>query len=121
MAMSARFLKTIEQTERQAYWGRMRCVGEIGQGCSAFRVQFHPHTPHGSHRHPDHDELIYVIAGSIRQIIDDETQVLNAGESAIIPRGTWHFAQPLVDGTEVLVVVDGAHHGYVAEEAEPTA
>lgn len=50
--------------------------------------------PHGGERHPDGDELLYVISGRITVIVEEEgverTIDVSAGEGFIVPRGTWH-------------------------------
>jgi mannose-6-phosphate isomerase-like protein (cupin superfamily) len=44
--------------------------------------------------HPEADEVIYIVSGSIDLIIDEpagERLVpIQAGEAAIVPRGMWH-------------------------------
>jgi mannose-6-phosphate isomerase-like protein (cupin superfamily) len=54
--------------------------------------------PHNGERHRDGDELLIVIAGRVRVLIDDEpaeSLEVGAGEVCIVPQGCWHRVQPL--------------------------
>jgi quercetin dioxygenase-like cupin family protein len=49
--------------------------------------------PHGGERHPDGDEVLYLIAGRARVIFPDDAEPeidLLPGEVLIVPRGVWH-------------------------------
>jgi mannose-6-phosphate isomerase-like protein (cupin superfamily) len=50
--------------------------------------------PHGGERHPDGDELLYLISGRVSVILEREgtehSVVLQPGQAVIVPRGTWH-------------------------------
>ena len=55
--------------------------------------------PHRGELHPDGDEFLYVVSGSMELILDDgderaegtETKVLiGPGDAYIVPRGVWH-------------------------------
>ena len=55
--------------------------------------------PHRGEMHPDGDEFLHVVSGSMNLILDDgevenigrETVVvLRAGEACVVPRGVWH-------------------------------
>ncbi len=49
-----------------------------------------PGAGHFFHKHPDQDEVLYVIEGSIEQWLLEEKQVLNAGDSVFVPAGVIH-------------------------------
>jgi mannose-6-phosphate isomerase-like protein (cupin superfamily) len=55
--------------------------------------------PHGGEVHPDGDEFLYIVNGTMELILDDgderavgaETKVLmRSGDAYIVPRGIWH-------------------------------
>lgn len=59
--------------------------------------------PHGGEVHPDGDELLYVVSGTMELILDDgdeetvgpeTTVVLRAGDAYVVPRGVWHRLEP---------------------------
>jgi mannose-6-phosphate isomerase-like protein (cupin superfamily) len=47
-------------------------------------------------RHPDGDELVYVLSGRVEFVLDNDRQrhttTLRAGQAAIVPAGAWHRA-----------------------------
>ena len=45
---------------------------------------------HNFHKHPDQDEILIVLSGSITQYVGEEMQLLQAGDSAYVPRNTVH-------------------------------
>jgi quercetin dioxygenase-like cupin family protein len=54
---------------------------------------------HNFHKHPDQEEVIYVVAGQVEQWLEAEKQILNPGDSIFIPKDMVHasfntFAQP---------------------------
>jgi quercetin dioxygenase-like cupin family protein len=54
---------------------------------------------HNFHKHPDQEEVIYVVAGQVEQWLETEKQILNPGDSVFIPKDVVHasfntFAQP---------------------------
>jgi quercetin dioxygenase-like cupin family protein len=54
------------------------------------RVKMPPGRAHQFHRHPEMEEIIYVISGTAEQWVDSEMRVLHAGDSAHIPRDVVH-------------------------------
>jgi len=48
--------------------------------------------PHNGEMHPDGDELLYVISGSVEVTWDgsSDSLVLGPDDSCIIPKGEWH-------------------------------
>lgn len=45
---------------------------------------------HGFHRHPELEEIIYVLSGQVEQWVEQEMRLLGPGEIAHIPRGVVH-------------------------------
>ena len=50
--------------------------------------------PHDGEMHPDGDELLFLVSGSVEVMleVDSEWQsrTLQAGEACIVPKGVWH-------------------------------
>jgi mannose-6-phosphate isomerase-like protein (cupin superfamily) len=55
--------------------------------------------PHNGEMHPDGDEFLYVVNGTMDLILDDGDQksveattavTLRSGDAYVVPRGTWH-------------------------------
>ena len=53
-------------------------------------VKFDPGSGHNFHKHPNQEEVIYVIDGEIEQWVDQEKRRLRAGDSAFIARNVVH-------------------------------
>lgn len=49
-----------------------------------------PRQGHSFHKHPDQEEVLYVISGRIEQWIDREKRILGPGDAAFVPAGTVH-------------------------------
>ena len=50
-------------------------------------------SPHGGERHPDGDEILYLISGRARVVYldsDEPDTELLPGDGLIVPRGVWH-------------------------------
>ena len=65
------------------------------------RVHMPPGKAHQFHRHPELEEIIYVISGQAEQWVAEEMRVLHPGEMAHIPKDVIHgtynpFEEPLV-------------------------
>jgi mannose-6-phosphate isomerase-like protein (cupin superfamily) len=75
--------------------------------------------PHRGEVHPDGDEFLYVVSGTIELILDDgderavgmETRVaLRAGDAYVVPRGVWHQLETL-EPTHLVHVTPGPNGG----------
>lgn len=45
---------------------------------------------HGFHRHPDQEEFLYVISGTIEQWIGEKRRIISSGDSCFVPMDTVH-------------------------------
>lgn len=54
------------------------------------RVHIPPGKGHAFHKHPEMEEIIYVLSGACEQWVDKEKRLLKPGESAHIPMGMVH-------------------------------
>jgi mannose-6-phosphate isomerase-like protein (cupin superfamily) len=76
--------------------------------------------PHGGEVHPDGDEFLYVVSGTMELILDDgdaraagvETKVeLRSGDAYIVPSGVWHRLESL-EPSYLIHVTPGPNGGY---------
>lgn len=91
-------------------WGRIkwRVSPDVrpDASMSAGDVVVFPNKGHDRHNHPDSDELIYVVSGRGRQMIDDaEPFPIAAGSMFYIPRGVFHSTHNSGWDNLVLLVV----------------
>jgi oxalate decarboxylase/phosphoglucose isomerase-like protein (cupin superfamily) len=62
-----------------------------GASSSLGEVIVNPGKGHARHNHPGADEVIYVISGEGKQMVDDgEPFAIKEGDSVYIPKGSWH-------------------------------
>jgi quercetin dioxygenase-like cupin family protein len=53
-------------------------------------VIFAPGQGHSFHKHPDQEEVIYIIAGRLEQWAEREKRILGPGDAVFLPRGMVH-------------------------------
>lgn len=47
------------------------------------------------HKHEEEDELFWVVEGQMKMVFDEKTEIVNAGECIIVPKGVYH--QPIAE------------------------
>lgn len=74
---------------RTNFW---MCRPEItaAEGLQICRAALPPGEGHHFHRHPELEEVIYVLEGEVEQWVEKEMRILKPGEVAHIPRGVVH-------------------------------
>ena len=67
---------------------------------------------HDFHKHPNQQEVIYVLEGEIEQWVEDSRTILGAGEAAFVPMDTVHatfLADNAPKPARLLVVLGPSH------------
>ena len=81
--------------------------------------------PHGGEVHPNGDEFLFVVNGTMELILDDgderavgvETKVvLRAGDAYVVPRGVWHRLES-VEPSYLIHVTPGPDGGHRPRES----
>jgi quercetin dioxygenase-like cupin family protein len=72
-----------------------------------------PGKGHSFHKHPDQEEVLYVVAGTIEQWLDREKRTLTAGDAVFIPANEIHASFNIGEGDAKLVVIFGPCVGEV--------
>jgi len=65
--------------------------------------------PHNGEVHPDGDEILYVISGSVRVTGDSEPDApveLGPGQACIVHKGEWHLVK-LLEPTQLIHITPG--------------
>jgi mannose-6-phosphate isomerase-like protein (cupin superfamily) len=66
--------------------------------------------PHGGEMHPDADEVLFLLSGTVDVVIEDDggeqLHELRARQGIVIPRGKWHRVIPR-EPSELLSVTPG--------------
>jgi len=69
------------------------------------RVHIPPGQGHAFHKHPEMEEIIYVLEGTAEQWVDREKKILTAGHSAHIPADMVHGTYNVGDGTLTVLAI----------------
>ncbi len=56
------------------------------------------------HGHPNCNEVIHLIRGSVEQSVGDELFDMQAGDTAFIPRGSQHQTRNIGNGEAIMIV-----------------
>lgn len=73
------------------------------------RVHIPPGQGHAFHRHPEMEEIIYILSGTCEQWVEKEKRILGAGEIAHIPKNVVHCSFNIgADGLQVLAILSPA-------------
>lgn len=96
-------------------WGRVAALcSPSGTGAKEIAIlegHLLPNKGHDFHKHPNQEEVIFVLSGQIEQWIDKEKQILGPGDSAFIPPGTVHASFNAGDGEANILAIFGPSVG----------
>ena len=86
---------------------RWLCQGEFSdlQGLAFGEAIFPAGGGHGPHRHPNAEEILYVLRGGALQGIGDAQRELAPGDVALVRRDEVHWTRSIGDEPLVLLVV----------------
>jgi len=89
-----RFVTAAEMQVEPSPWGPHEWLSRPGLTAAEellmVRVLMPAGRAHQFHRHPEMEEIIYVVSGTAEQWVDREKRILRAGDSAHIPRNMVH-------------------------------
>jgi quercetin dioxygenase-like cupin family protein len=81
------------------------------QNLTLLEGRFAPGQGHSFHKHPDQEEILYIVAGRIELWIEQERRILQPGEAAFMPAGTVHAAFNAADTNSRLLAILGPSAG----------
>lgn len=92
--MKGAFLPKNEMVRDSFDWGEIawasRPENTESKQLAILDVTIIPGMGHNFHRHPEQEEMIYVLEGEIEQWIEKEKKVLTAGDAVFINKGVVH-------------------------------
>ncbi|MDH3441007.1 MAG: cupin domain-containing protein [Gammaproteobacteria bacterium] len=71
-------------------------------------------SPHNGERHPDGDEVLYLIAGKVRVVfVDGEHDDIDVspGDGLIVPKGIWHRVD-ILEPSQIVYLTPGPNNEY---------
>jgi len=109
--MTGKFVLSKDTPQEQLDWGSLRWMchppsTDAGQ-LTVIEVTLQPGKGHDFHKHPDQEEVIYVVSGGVEQWLDTERKDLNAGDSLFIPADTVHATFNVGTDPAVLLAILG--------------
>jgi quercetin dioxygenase-like cupin family protein len=109
--MSGKFTMAKETEPEVLDWGRLGWLSHPpSTGAShltVIDVTLTPGKGHDFHKHPDQEEVLYVVAGEVEQWVDREKRILGPGDSAFVPADMVHASFNVGDGDAKIVAILG--------------
>jgi quercetin dioxygenase-like cupin family protein len=92
--MMGKFITSTEAKRQELEWGSLAWLSSPAV-CGAkdlvvIEVTLSPGRGHDFHKHPNQEEVIYVMEGEIEQWVDQEKRMLRPGDSAFIGADVVH-------------------------------
>ena len=101
-------------------WGRLRWLCNpptTGAGdLTVIDVTLLPGKGHDFHKHPEQEEVILCVSGSVEQWVDREKRILAPGDSAFIPAGVVHASFNVGTSEAKVVAILGPCRGAIGYE-----
>lgn len=92
-------------------WGKLRWMSSPpatgAKDLSVIEVNINPGAGHDFHKHPDQEEVIYVIAGEVEQWVEQDKRILGPGDSVFIGAGVVHASFSIGDAEAKLLAILG--------------
>ena len=109
--MAGKFITAGETQPATLDWGRVGWLSNPALTAAArlavVEAHLFPGKGHDFHKHPDQEEVIFLVAGRIEQWIDRDKRVLGPGDAAFIPAGVVHASFNVGDGEAKLLAIFG--------------
>ena len=71
-------------------------------------------SPHGGERHPDGDEILYLVSGRVRVVfIEDPIDDIevNPGDGLVVPKGLWHRVD-ILEPSQIVYMTPGPNNEF---------
>jgi quercetin dioxygenase-like cupin family protein len=109
--MTGKFISSIEVRREELPWGSLAWfsspVASNAKDLVVLEVTLSPGGGHNFHRHPNQEEVIYVIEGEIEQWVDHDKRTLQPGDSAFIGKDVVHASFNLSELNAKLLAILG--------------
>jgi quercetin dioxygenase-like cupin family protein len=109
--MTGKFIGSTEVRREELAWGSLGWFSSPAASNSkdlvVLEVRLRPAGGHNFHKHPNQEEVIYVIEGEIEQWVDKEKRMLGPGDSAFIAADVVHASFNVSDHNAKLLAILG--------------
>ena len=117
--------RAADEIVRDEYdWGTFAAISSPADGAERImtvEATFLPGKSHAFHRHPNQEEVIYVLSGEIEQWVEDERRTLCAGDAVVIPAAVVHASYNVSDGEAKIIAILSPCVGEAGYEVEDLA
>jgi quercetin dioxygenase-like cupin family protein len=118
--MGGKFVIAKETKPEVLDWGKLGWMSNPpntgARQLTVIDVTLSPGKGHDFHKHPDQEEVIYVVAGKVEQWVDREKRLLQRGDCAFIPADMVHASFNVGDGEAKIVAILGPCVGAIGYE-----
>lgn len=109
--MTGKFMMSSQTPPEVLDWGMLRWMSSPpstgAKNLTVLEVNITPGQGHDFHKHPDQEEVIYVIAGKVEQWLDREKRILGPGDSVFIGADVVHASFNVGDNDAKLLAILG--------------
>ena len=120
--MSGKFIPASAAEREKLEWGGVAWLSRPqtsgAKDLLVIEVSLAPGGGHAFHKHPNQEEVIYVISGSVEQWLEKERRTLGPGDSIFIPADTVHASFNKSKGDAKLIAILGPCVGPEGYELE---
>lgn len=92
--MLGKFIIAAQTPEEKLDWGLLRWLSHPpstgAKQLTVIDVNLDPGKGHDFHKHPDQEEVLVVVAGTVEQWVDQEKRILSPGDAAFVPADMVH-------------------------------
>ena len=89
-----RFITAADAEREQLPWGKLAWLSRPGttgaRDLVVIEVDLLPGQGHNFHQHPDQEEVLYLISGTVEQWLEREPSILKPGDSIFIDKDIVH-------------------------------
>jgi len=109
--MTGKFISSTEVKREELNWGSLAWfsspTASNAKDLVVLEVILGPGGGHNFHKHPNQEEVIYVIEGEVEQWVDREKRMLRPGDSAFIGADVVHASFNVSDRNTKLLAILG--------------
>ena len=109
--MAGKFVMGNEVEREELDWGTLGWLSRPpttgASQLTVIEVNLLPGNGHDFHKHPDQEEVIFVVGGEVEQWLETESRTLKAGDSAFIPADMVHASFNVSDAPAHLIAILG--------------
>lgn len=109
--MTGKFMLSAETPPETLDWGQLRWMSNPpatgAKDLTVIEVNITPGSGHDFHKHPDQEEVIYVISGQVEQWLNQEKRILGPGDSVFIGADVVHASFNIGDANAQLLAILG--------------